>query len=48
MAFFFEEIFLLYGRFQGSHFFRKLFILSTEILLKSRVYLKDTPSSPLS
>jgi hypothetical protein len=44
MVFFFpEKYFLLHGRFQDSHFFRKLFILFTEISLKSRVCLKDTP-----
>jgi hypothetical protein len=41
MVFFLNKYVWLYGRFQGSHFFRKLFILFTEILLNSRVCLKD-------
>jgi hypothetical protein len=32
-----------FRKISGSHFFRKLFILFTEISLKSRVHLKDPP-----
>jgi hypothetical protein len=48
MVFFFRKIFFALQKILGQSFFRKLFILFTEILLKSRVcaYITGTPPIP--
>jgi hypothetical protein len=43
MVYFFEKIFFALRKILGKSLFRKLFILFTEIMLKLRVCLHDTP-----